>query len=75
MLENIKPPQRPKPPCAVRTIMDSFDEKDQVIFQSWLDSPQWTNLGVSTALESVGVSLSRTSVQHHRSGGCSCLRT
>lgn len=74
MLENIRPPEKPKRSCALRKVMECFDAKDQAVFQSWLDSPQWTNIGISQALNSVGVSLSRTSVQHHRTGGCSCLR-
>jgi hypothetical protein len=75
ILENIEPPKRFIPSCHIRTIMADLDETDRTILNGWLaDTATWSGAAIAQALNSQGIEVSRTSVNIHRKGGCSCLR-
>jgi hypothetical protein len=55
--------------------MADLDEADRAILNNWLaDRATWSGAAIAQALNSQGIEVSRTSVNTHRKGGCSCLR-
>lgn len=73
MLEGLTPPVR-KFSCAVRTLTDTLDAKDSVIFVEAVKSPEWLPKSLSRALRERGIVISDDSIARHRKGLCSCSK-
>ena len=74
MLDGLKPPVTVRS-CAVRTVLESLDDKDQKIFITAInDVSLWKAETLSNSLRERGVSLSGKSITYHRKGGCTCLK-
>lgn len=72
MLEGLEP-TNDKRPCRVRTLLNELDEKDEQILAAAIkDANKWSTTGLSSALSSRGLSLSKDSIAKHRKGNCSC---
>lgn len=73
MLEDLGfiPPKQART-CAVRTLMNKLDEKDQLIFAHALAEPEWPAKALARELSSRGLSISDTPILKHRKGECSC---
>jgi len=74
MLENLTPKKK-EISCKVRTILNNLEsDADKVILQNALDSVEWTNSGLTKALNEKGITISRYVVTFHREKRCSCWR-
>ena len=60
--------------CRVRSIADSLDEADKKIFMAALADPRWSNRALATAMNDRGFELGVSSIQKHKSRGCSCSK-
>jgi len=62
-------------PCKVgRTLME-LEVDDRAVLILALEDERWTSRALSAALRSRGVTLSRDTIQNHRSNTCRCSRT
>lgn len=73
MLENLRI-EKPRKPCAVRTLWMSLDDADKEILMSNLCNPEIAHKALEKALSGVGVVLSDTAIARHRNSQCSCSR-
>jgi hypothetical protein len=71
MLEDLKPPKRIAT-CAVRTLREKLDKKDQAILDAALENPEFTSGGLARELSSRGLRIADVSIIRHRKKGCSC---
>lgn len=72
MLEDLQPEARVFP-CAVRTMWESLEPNDQVIFAKAInDLDAWSNKGLERALKARGLAITETPIRKHRIGKCSC---
>ena len=72
MLEGLQPISD-KRSCRVRTLLNELDEKDaQILADAIKDENRWSASGLSSALSSRRLSLSKDSIAKHRKGNCSC---
>jgi hypothetical protein len=71
MLEDLKPPQRISS-CAVRTLRNKLDKKDQEILDGALANPEFNSGALARELSSRGLKISDVSILRHRKKGCSC---
>jgi hypothetical protein len=71
MLEDLKPPIR-IPTCAVRTIRNKLDKKDQEILDGALANPDFNSGALARELSSRGLRISDVSILRHRKKECSC---
>ena len=73
MLEGLKPPTKIWP-CAVRTLLESLEKKDADILTEAVMNPEWSYMGLETALSDRGVKLGAANIKRHRLKGCSCWK-
>ena len=73
MLEGMTP-QIKKTSCKVRTILESLDEKDQVILVNAISNDQWKAPALARELTARGIHISEKPILLHRRKGCSCAR-
>jgi hypothetical protein len=71
MLEGLKPPVK-IPTCAVRTLRDKLDSKDQEILDGALSNPEFNAGALARELSSRGLRISDVSILRHRKKECSC---
>jgi hypothetical protein len=73
MLEGMEPQVR-KVPCKVRTILESLDAKDQVIFVNAISNDSWGAGSLARELTARGILISEKPILAHRRKACSCAR-
>ena len=73
MLEGLEP-QEKKSPCKVRTVLETLDEKDQVILVNAVSSQSWPAASLARELTSRGILISERPIMAHRKKACSCVR-
>jgi hypothetical protein len=73
MLEGMEPQKR-KVPCKVRTILESLDEKDQVVLVNAVSNESWGAGALARELTSRGIPISEKPIVAHRRKACSCAR-
>ena len=71
MLEDLTP-QKPIRTCAVRTLIDKLEKKDQEILIAALANPDWASKGLARELTNRGLSISDQPILRHRKKECSC---
>jgi hypothetical protein len=71
MLEDLKLKPR-NSSCAVRTIINKLEKKDQEILQAALANPDWGSSTLARELKARGLSISEHPIYRHRKGECSC---
>jgi hypothetical protein len=74
MLEDLTPTKQARP-CAVKTLVQKLDKKDQLILIEALINPEWTSKALARELSSRGLSISDHPIGRHRKGECSCSTT
>jgi hypothetical protein len=73
MLEGMEPQAR-KSSCKVRTILESLEERDQVILVNAISNEAWTAPALSRELTGRGIAISEKPILTHRRKECSCAR-
>ena len=73
MLEGMTP-QVKKTTCKVRTILESLDERDQVILVNAISNEQWKAPALARELTARGIQISEKPILAHRRKVCSCAR-
>lgn len=73
MLEDLQLPKR-SVSCRVRTVSAELSEKDQVIFEQAVMSPEWPYKTLSNELYKRGTKISDAAIKHHREKRCSCWK-
>ena len=73
MLEGMTPTQR-KPPCTVRSVLESLDAKDQVILVNAVANESWKAPALARELTARGIAISEKPILAHRRKVCSCVR-
>ena len=73
MLEGLEP-QKKKPSCKVRSVLESLDAKDREILMKALDNTDWSPGALARELTNRGISISEKPVTSHKKKGCSCAR-
>jgi hypothetical protein len=71
MLEDLKPPLRIGS-CAVRTIRNKLEKKDQEILDEALANSDFNSGALARELSSRGLRISDVSILRHRKKECSC---
>jgi hypothetical protein len=71
MLEDLKPPLRISS-CAVRTIRNKLEKKDQEILDGALANPEFNSGALARELSSRGLKISDVSILRHRKKERSC---
>jgi hypothetical protein len=71
MLEDLKPPRKIHS-CAVRTIRNKLEKKDQEILDGALANPEFNSGALARELSSRGLKISDVSILRHRKKECSC---
>jgi hypothetical protein len=71
MLEDLKPPQK-LTNCAVRTLRNKLEKKDQEILDGALANPEFNSGALARELSSRGLKISDVSILRHRKKECSC---
>ena len=71
MLEDLKPPLRIGS-CAVRTIRNKLEKKDQEILDGALANSDFNSGALARELSSRGLKISDVSILRHRKKECSC---
>jgi hypothetical protein len=71
MLEDLTPTKQVRP-CAVRTLIDKLEKKDQEILIAALGNPEWQNKSLARELSARGLSISDHPISRHRKKECSC---
>jgi hypothetical protein len=71
MLEDLKPPPRIGS-CAVRTIRNKLEKKDQEILDGALANADFNSGALARELSSRGLRISDVSILRHRKKECSC---
>jgi hypothetical protein len=71
MLEDLKPPLKIGS-CAVRTIRNKLEKKDQEILDGALANPDFNSGSLARELSSRGLRISDVSILRHRKKECSC---
>ncbi len=71
MLEDLKPPQKISS-CAVRTLRNKLEKKDQEILDGALANPDFNSGALARELSSRGLKISDVSILRHRKKECSC---
>jgi hypothetical protein len=71
MLEDLTPP-KPIRTCAVRTLIDKLEKKDQEILRTALGNPDWSSKALARELTYRGLSVSDQPILRHRKKECSC---
>jgi hypothetical protein len=74
MLENLKPTGGVEE-CKVQRIRNSFDSKDQALFDGYLADFSFTAEPMSNALRERGITLGASVIRRHRRGDCICSTT
>jgi hypothetical protein len=70
MLEGLTP-KVTRFPCQVKSVAESLEDADKkILFDAVNDSTRWSANGLSSALNSRGLVLSRYAIEKHRSGRC-----
>jgi DNA-binding HxlR family transcriptional regulator len=73
MLEGMEPKKR-KPSCKVRTVLESLDEKDQVVLVNAISNESWLSGALARELTARGIAISEKPIVAHRRKVCSCAR-
>ena len=73
LLDDLTPEHR-KYSCKIRTICETLDIEDSVILNSAAMNPEWAVVGLSTALNKKGISISPSVITKHREKACSCWK-
>jgi ribosome-interacting GTPase 1 len=73
MLEGLTP-QVKKSSCKVRTVLESLDNKDQVILVNAISNDSWTAPALARELTARGIAISEKPISLHRRKECSCAR-
>ena len=73
MLEDLKPIKQSRP-CAVNTLINKLEKKDQEILIAALANPEWHSKSLARELSARGLSISDHPILKHRKGECSCSR-
>ena len=73
MLEGMEPKKR-KPSCKVRTVLESLDEKDQVVLVNAISNESWLSGALARELTARGIAISEKPIVAHRRKACSCAR-
>jgi hypothetical protein len=71
MLEDLKKPIQQRP-CRTRAVLESMAPNDYDILITALNDLAWTSRQLSIELRRLGVTLSRDSIDRHRTKSCSC---
>jgi hypothetical protein len=71
MLEDLQPPLKIRS-CAVRTIRNKLEKKDQEILDGALANPDFNSGSLARELSSRGLRISDVSILRHRKKECSC---
>jgi hypothetical protein len=71
MLEDLTPSKQIRP-CAVRTLLNKLEKKDQEILLAALDNPDWQSKSLARELSSRGLPISDHPIGRHRKKECSC---
>jgi hypothetical protein len=71
MLEDLKPPTRIRT-CAVRTLREKLEKKDQEILDGAIANPEFNSGALARELSSRGLRISDVSILRHRKKECSC---
>lgn len=71
MLEDLTPPQRISS-CAVRTLRNKLEKKDQEILDAALANREFNSGALARELTARGLRISDVSILRHRKKGCSC---
>jgi hypothetical protein len=71
MLEDLTPTKQARP-CAVRTLIDKLEKKDQEILIAALANPDWKSKSLARELSTRGLSISDHPISRHRKKECSC---
>jgi len=71
MLEDLKPPTRISN-CAVRTLRNKLEKKDQEILDAALANKEFNSGALARELSSRGLRISDVSILRHRKKECSC---
>ena len=71
MLEDLTPTKQARP-CAVRTLIDKLEKKDQEILIAALANPDWKSKSLARELSARGLSISDHPISRHRKKECSC---
>jgi hypothetical protein len=71
MLEDLKPTKLIRT-CAVRTLIDKLEKKDQEILIAALANPEWQSKALARELSARGLSISDHPILRHRKKECSC---
>jgi hypothetical protein len=74
MLENLKPTGGAEE-CKVQRVRNSFDAKDQALFDGYLADRSFTAEPMSNALRERGIVLGASVIRRHRRGECICSTT
>jgi hypothetical protein len=74
MLEDLKPIKQSRP-CAVKTLINKLEKKDQEILIAALANSEWQNKSLARELSARGLSISDHPISRHRKGECSCSKT
>jgi hypothetical protein len=74
MLEDLTPTKQTRP-CAVNTLINKLEKKDQEILIAALANPDWQNKSLARELSARGLSISDHPISRHRKKECSCSIT
>jgi len=72
MLEALQLPTEEKLCTMMQQALDTFDDKDLVIFEESLANPAWSSRELAQQLTKLGFPTSDGKIWKHRSGGCRC---
>lgn len=73
LLDDLTPTPRLYP-CKIKTICDTLDIEDAIILNSAAMNPEWSVLGLTSALSKKGILLAPSVVKKHREKACSCWK-
>jgi hypothetical protein len=71
MLEDLAPTKQVRT-CAVRTLIDKLEKKDQEILIAALANPDWQSKALARELSARGLRISDHPILRHRKKECSC---
>jgi hypothetical protein len=74
MLEDLTPTKQARP-CAVNTLINKLEKKDQEILIAALANPDWQSKSLARELTTRGLSISDHTISRHRKKECSCSTT
>ena len=71
MLEDLTPKKQLRT-CAVRTLINKLEKKDQEILIAALANPDWQSKALARELSARGLQISDHPIGRHRKKECSC---